>query len=282
MEDTETGSEVTNLRKEKSSAKLLVKRASQKVQKTTGEVTQKFKQGTSKVATEVQGQNFQQRCSMIFSALFEMYKALTASLLIIFVTQECADGECSMAENMQTDDTKSAAWQQLYHAGLAFNFATLCVFTSMYLLEIKREQYLIEYLEENPAAKIDNDSVGAALKYLDTDKLSTILVIEKWYKRIGAFAIIMYLTNIVVSVLVIQHHSAGYYTWFSLLTLVLFIAKKFIATYYLIRADSNIYLSAYLSNPLQYNDVDPDYKRDTPVEDGENKLPPSSAGEDAV
>jgi hypothetical protein len=213
------------------------------------------------------GQNFQQNLSLLFSALFELYKALTASMLIIFVTQECSGGECTVEENFHTDDSDTSGIRKLYQAGLAFNFTTLSVFMVLYLLEIAREQYLIEYMEENPDALFTNEAVGKALTYLDIDKLATILLVEKWYKRVGGVAIVMYLTNIIVSAVVIQHYSVGFYTWISFLTLTLFIAKKFIGTYFLIQTETNVYLSAYMTNPLQYNDVDPEHLRSEPEQD---------------
>jgi hypothetical protein len=208
----------------------------------------------------IKDQNNQQTMSLVFYSLFELYKAVTASLLILFVTQECSDGECTIEENFHTDDGDTHGMKKLYQAGLAFNFATLAVFGVLYLLEILREKRLIEYLEENPEALFTNDAVGEALQFLDAEKLKTILFIEKWYKTCGGLAIVMYLTNIIVSGLIIQHYSVGFYTWISFMTLTLFIAKKFIAVYFLIKTDSHIYLSAYMTNPLQYNDVDPEYK----------------------
>ena len=228
-------------------------------------VSKKARKSVKKKLELTQKQNFQQTVSLVCQAVFEIYKAVTASLLIVFVTQECSDGECSAEENLHTDDGDSSGLKKLYTVGLAFNFATLFIFMCMYILEVAREHYLIAYLEENKEALITNEAVGEALRFLEPQKLKTVLSIEKYYKVVGGLAIVMYLTNIILSAIIIWHYSAGFYTWISFLTLTLFIAKKFVATYFLITAEANVYLSAYMVNPLQYNDVDPKHKLSSPV-----------------
>jgi hypothetical protein len=206
-------------------------------------------------------QNFMQMLSLTPQALFEVYRALTASLLIVFVTQTCSGGECSAEENAAVDDDGVEA--RVYTAGLAVNYFTLAIFMTMYAFEIKRELLLIEYLEENVKKDIDNESVGEALKDIDEAKLQSILQVEKWYKYVGAFAIAMYLINLILSAIIISRYSDGFYTIISFATFVLFIAKKFIAVFWIIYSDPNVFLSAYLTNTLQYNDVDPKHKLST-------------------
>ena len=70
----------------------------------------------------------------------------------------------------------------------------------------------------------------------------------------------MYIINIIISAIVISNYSVGFYTIISFITLVLFILKKFINIYYMIKSEEHVFLSSYMTNTLQYNDVDPDYK----------------------
>ena len=211
------------------------------------------------VYKKLNDQNFMQSYYTIFAVGFELYKAVTSSLLIVFVTQKCNGKECSTGDNMKVDDDEQVQ-STMYESGLILNFITLFVFLILYVFEITREFYLIQYLEENKDAKKDSKAVAVAFKNIEASKLETICYIELWYKRIGAASIFMYILNIVVSAYVISYHSVGFFTAVSFITLVLFIVKKFINIFCLINADENIYLSAYSTNTVQYNDVDPDHK----------------------
>lgn len=226
-----------------------------------------IKHSLKTVNTKLEDQNFMQTKSLIFQVSFESYKAITASLLILFVTQSCSGSDCSIEQNLYHSDydDDSVFLKDFYTTGLVINFLTLFVFIVLYIFEIKREIYLIRYLEENEDSLNDPKTVSENLKYLDPEKLEFILWIEMWYKRIGTVSIAMYIINIAVSAFVVSHYSVGFYTLVSFLTLVLFILKKFIGIYYMIQAEDNIFLSSYMTNTLQYNDVDPDYRNEIPV-----------------
>ena len=216
-------------------------------------------------------QNFMQKFYLISSGAFEIYRAITSSLLIVFVTQSCGEGdECSLTENVSVDDDGYSA--DMYTVGLSINFATLFVFIFMYILEFRREHYLIEYLEENINRKNDKETIDAAMRNIAPAKLHHIRSIEKWYKRIGACAISMYIINIIVSAVIIVPYSTGLYTAISFFTFVLFIAKKFVAVYFVISAEENVFLSAHITKTLQYNDIDPKHRLDAPRPYDVNRL----------
>ena len=100
---------------------------------------------------KLEDQNFMQIKSLIFQVTFESYKAITSSMLILFVTQSCSDSECSIQQNLYHSDYDDdhVYKKDFYIFGLYINFFTLLIFTILYIFEIRREIYLIKYLEEN-------------------------------------------------------------------------------------------------------------------------------------
>jgi hypothetical protein len=95
---------------------------------------------TSAIDNKLNDQNFTQKISVIPIIMVELYRVMISSFLILFVPQKCEDHVCSYSENM-------SGGNQLYAAGLAFNFITMLSFFIMYIFEIKRENRLITYLE---------------------------------------------------------------------------------------------------------------------------------------
>ena len=94
----------------------------------------------------MENQNTMQTLSVVMWVSLEIYKALTASLLIIFVTQNansCAGSQCSAEENASADDDHPAD-RDLYITGLCWNYSTFFVFVCLYTIEILREVRLIQ------------------------------------------------------------------------------------------------------------------------------------------
>ena len=218
-----------------------------------------FKRQASSIKTNVgdklDDQNFMQTFYTTASILFELYRATTSSLLILFVYQECGGKQCTLMQNLMAEYNY---FRTMYLAGLTLNFLTLAAFLVLYYVEFRRELYLIEYLEVNDKVKYDNDAVGENLKSnLAPEKLAIIRLIDERYDVCGKFALLMYAGNTVCSAIVIGHYYAGVSTLTSFLTSVLFIIKKLISVYGVIYSEPNVFQSGFQSEALQYNDVDP-------------------------
>ena len=112
-------------------------------------------------------QDFNQKVGVIPTVLFELYKVMVSSFLILFVPQNCDGHVCTLSENLVTEDN-------LYTSGLVINFITMFSFLIFYLFEILRENKLITYLEVNTTVPADNESVGKSLELLPEDKKLTI------------------------------------------------------------------------------------------------------------
>ena len=87
----------------------------------------------------LKSQDFSQKVGVIPTVLFELYKVMVSSFLILFVPQNCDGHVCTLSENLVTEDN-------LYTSGLVINFITMFSFLIFYVCEILRENKLITYL----------------------------------------------------------------------------------------------------------------------------------------
>ena len=197
-------------------------------------------------------QDNNQKINVAISVALELYRVLVSSLLILFVPQDCGDGNlCTMTENMNSDS-------KLYTTGLFFNFATLSVFILMYYFEVKRENKLITYLDVNKSIAMDNVSVGKELEHLPGEKRNNILLFDKYYQKTAYVAMGTFVINSIISGVVVYNYSLGNQTTTTIITNILFMVSKLGDVYVTVNTEQNIFYSAYLKGKIQYNGVDPD------------------------
>ncbi len=201
-------------------------------------------------------QDFSQKTGVIPTVMFELYKVIVSSFLILFVPQNCDGHVCSLSENLVTLD-------HLYTGGLVINFITMFAFLIFYLYEIKRENKLISYLEVNPSLPADNESVGKALTLLPEEKKSAIYSIDKKYQISGWSVLVMFIVNTILSGIIVYKYYLDNQTTTTFITNILFMITKLGDIYSIVNTDKNIFYSAYHKCKLQYNDVDPDKKEES-------------------
>jgi len=199
----------------------------------------------------IENQDFNQRMNVASTLTLELYRVLMGAFLMVFVPQKCDENICSISENINRSDPLS-------RTALAFNSLTLLAFLILYVVEVKRENKLITYLEVNKFNAVDNESVGTALKKLDPSKKDTILNYDVYYQKIGYLCTIIFSINSVLSSIVIYSHYLDSKTITVYLTNLLFMSLKVYDVYNTVNTKPNIFYSAYLKNKVQYNDVDPD------------------------
>ena len=196
-------------------------------------------------------QDFKQKMGMYIAFITEFYRALMGSFLVLFVPQKCGDHICALNDNISTgDDMKDSAF--------SFNIIVFALFLHMYFAEIMRETKMIDYLHINPELPRDNDAVGEALVRLPEEKRNSIWFWDKYYARSGQLAMIGYVINMVLSGFVVFDNYLDDKTLTVFITNGLFMALKLNDTQTTTGTDKNIFLSAYLTRRIQYNDVDPD------------------------
>jgi hypothetical protein len=127
----------------------------------------------------------------------------------------------------------------------------------LYAVEIKRENKLITYLEVNTEKAFDNDSVGQALNHLSLERRKSIMYLDKMYQMIGKTSVVMFVSNTILSGIVIYNYYLDNQTTSTYITNILFMSTKIYDVYSNSTSDENIFYSAYLKTKVQYNDVDP-------------------------
>ena len=183
--------------------------------------------------------------------MLEIYRVLMGAFLVAFVPQKCHDTICTLNENIGRTDNFSVIV-------ISMNGATFLVFLILYFIEVKRENKLITYLEVNRFTPVDNESVGKALEKLDKKKRQCILDYDKHYRNTGYVSTVSFIVNSILSIMNIYKHYYDSKTLTVLLTNVLFMGLKVSDVFNTVNTKKNVFYSAYLTNKVQYNDVDPD------------------------
>ena len=103
-----------------------------------------------------------------------------------------------------------------------------------------------------------NDAVGEMLVKLPEHKKDFILNWDKNYQTIGRIGMGMFVVNLGFSGYAVFTHYLDNKTITVFITNALFMALKLYDTKLITETEQNIFLSAYLTRKIQYNDVDPD------------------------
>jgi hypothetical protein len=212
------------------------------------------------IQDKLDDQDFMQKVGMTPVVALEMYRVIVSSFLVLFVPQKCDDHVCTLSENMVLEN-------DLYNAGLVFNFLTMAAFLAMYTFEVKRENRLITYLEVNKTVASDNNSVGIVLNKLPVDKRDSIWELDKYYIYSGWTAIIMFIINTILSGFVVYEYYLDSQTTSTYITNILFMVTKLADVHSNVNTEKNVFYSAYLKGKIQYNDVDPDKAKALLLED---------------
>ena len=154
------------------------------------------------------------------AALFslQIYKVVTGTMLSIFVPQGCVDMEtnttrvCSLTENYKNDD--------LYHQICFYmNGLSMSAFIITYGLEIKRENWAIQYLD------IDKNISDNALKEIlreepELDKTMDRLNMFYWRSLVSTSLLYTINLGLTVNLLYDSYHSSSTISCFVSFTLL--------------------------------------------------------------
>ena len=201
-------------------------------------------------------QDFKQKSAVYIGFLLELYRVIMGSMLVIFVPQSCGDHICGMFEN-------NTVVPEVYTTAIVMNAYSLVCFLIMYIVEIKRENRLISYLEVDKHLPFDNDSIEDALAKLPDDKHASILAYDGYYLHSGYLALSAFVLNAGISGYVVFVNYLDDKTMTVYLTNILFMALKVKETYDIVNTKKNIFYSAYLTDRIQFNAVDKDHMLET-------------------
>jgi hypothetical protein len=197
-------------------------------------------------------QDTNQKIGVTIAVAVEIYRALIASFLILFVPQSCGDHVCSFSENAETGP------DPLYNAGFVFNCITMAAFVALYYAEVRREVKLIAYLDVNPNRPSDNESVGQVLEKIQPQHKDAILYYDSLYIKAGYLTIGCFTINSILSGLVVYKYYLDDKTTTTFITSLLFVIQKLQQVYVTLKTEKNVFYSAYLNSKVQYNDLDKD------------------------
>ena len=205
------------------------------------------------IMSSLNEQDNKQKIGIYFAFIMEFYRVLMGSFLILFVPQKCDNEICGLFENVITGNP-------VIDTAFSVNIAVFSLFMAMYYAELIRENKMINYLHVNPELPRDNEAVGDALVNLPERKKESILLWDKRYQSAGRIAMVGFIVNLGLSGYVIFLNYLDNKTVTVFLTNALFMGLKLNDVNTVTETDINIFLSAYLTRKIQYNDVDPDKK----------------------
>jgi hypothetical protein len=183
--------------------------------------------------------------------LLQFYKITTGTLLTIFIPQSCDDEICTLKQNYENNE--------VYHKfTLYWNMFTMFLFICSYMIELRREEWCIKYLD------IDNNVSDNALKQI----IQSEPILDKKMDRLNLYyyrSIIItsfcYFINLLLSIKILKdnYHSSSTlscFMSFSLLVMMklynsLFVSRQSIK--------NDKMMSAYMSEFVSYNVLDRDY-----------------------
>jgi hypothetical protein len=191
------------------------------------------------------------------SFLTESFKVFMATLLCIFVPQRCVengDNLCTLADNF----TNLTNFNIIV---LVINFITLGNFMYLYIIEYKREQWCIDYLD------IDNDKANTNLKTEINDYpeyKEEMISLNNKYHKLTILTLILNICNFILSsILIYGYYYLDYRSVTVLITNVLLIVDKLFACLNISNksVEELLPISAYMTTSVIFNTIDSDHKK---------------------
>ena len=195
--------------------------------------------------------DIKERLKITFLFFLQSYKVIMGSLLVVFVPQECNDHVCSVYENFTNKNT-------FHNVCLSFNYLSVLLFLICYVIELKRENWCIEFLDIN---KDFSDNHLSTVLEKRPELKAQITIINNRYYLSSCATIIVYFINLIISSVYLFSRSLGLNTLTAYLSFVLLILVK-LNNAYLISKDTkkNLRLhSAYMSEFQSFNVIDKDH-----------------------
>ena len=196
-----------------------------------------------------------ERIKIGFKFIFQSYKVMMGSLLTLFVPQECViDNQsqiCSLQNNIEKNDIVNKI-------ALGFNFLSVILFIGCYMIELKRENFLIKHLD------IDHnfpDNNLDTILYKKPDFANELKKYNKCYFSYIKVLASIYMFNLIISSVSIYDHYAGISTITSYMSYTTLILLKLYDSTYISYSSSknNRTLSSYMLEFSSFNVYDKDF-----------------------
>lgn len=205
-------------------------------------------------------QDIKQSIKVVGLFFLQSYKILTGTLLTIFIPQKCDEivnnktetSICTLEQNFNNNNT--------YHSHvLNWNILTMVLFFGYFMIELKREKWVIQNLE------VDHNLPDNALKEILKKEPKLDKQMDKlnfYYYYILNATIISYFINValMIKILKTDYHSTTTLSSFFSFTLLVFMKlyNSYIVAKESIKNDKM--LSSFLSEFVSYNNLDPKHR----------------------
>lgn len=192
-----------------------------------------------------------QRIKSLLLFFLEFYKVIMGTLLLIFIPQSCGDHSCSINENVYAEGL-------FRNITKIYNVFTLLIVFGFYIVELKRENWCIEYLDIDPS-KPNNNLDEQIEKYplikSDMNRLNNL------YFKFTLASMISVFVNVILSCVYIIPNNYGTNTYTSLISFGLLVLMKLFNSYNISRLsihEEHAY-SAFMKTPITFNAIDENY-----------------------
>ncbi len=185
--------------------------------------------------------------------LLEFYKVCMGSFLTVFVPHQCNNESsiCTITHNIYHGDTyhKCALW---------INLLSFALFLTVYRIELKRENWCINYLDIDPAKSAEN--LDHEIEDYPIIKKEMLELNTKYQKYVNICTKTQFV-NTILSVTDVGRSWAGSASFTPMLSYILLIGMKL----YSMNNISNTSIekeraySAYLTEPKTYKTIDKDH-----------------------
>tara|TARA_Y100000590_G_scaffold466298_1_gene641173 strand:+ start:254 stop:940 length:687 start_codon:yes stop_codon:yes gene_type:complete len=205
--------------------------------------------------------DFVQRVKVTGIFCLQIYKILTGTLLTIFVPQSCETFllETNTTENRVCTLTQNYENNDFYHQKTMYwNITTMVLFLGYYIIELKRENWSIKYLD------IDNDKPDNSLKEIIKNEPKLDKVMDRlniYYYNFLLATIFAYTVNVGLMIRIIYTDYHGSSTVSCFMSFVLLVLMKLYNSFVVARESikNDKMMSAYMSEFVSYNVLDSDY-----------------------
>jgi len=197
-----------------------------------------------------------QRIMTAFYLCLEFYKMVMGTFLVIFVPQKCESELCTATENFMTHDP-------LRLGANACNFVTFASIGTLYFIELRRENWCIQYLDIDEHRS--NTNLDTEIELYPEFKNEMRKLNNQYIKAVYA-ALFFMIVNFVVSGSIVYQSYAGSNTLTTFISFFMLVSMKLFSAYNVgkISVKDERANSAYMKIPKTYNTIDVDHRISAP------------------
>jgi hypothetical protein len=187
-----------------------------------------------------------QRLFIILYSLFEIYRVVISSYLIVFVPQSCGGYSCTILQNIQPND-------DLEVAALTFNTFMAFYFVVLFSIEFAREKKIRQYMIADKSSSTDKDYLIRTLSNMKPESREDILWLNNVYRFHSHTLLVVFCVNMGISCTVIYKNYLNNTTFTVFTTNALFMINRIHKALKITSSgEYNIY-SAYRTDSILYN-----------------------------